>query len=249
MILGKSIRFTVIAMSAILAATAPLSARDVSIVVDGRSKPWEPGMNPRMAFGQDGARRPVYVWNFPFKANANILLTATGVVNVLPDTPKPKTPNRGRSVSAADIERPSFRVQQDFPAIGALSGTTGQPDANAPLAHAGAWGPAGQPFVPTDGRIGALGSIFPSYHMPAKSYPVQVNALVGAFVDADGVIIGKPFKIGERTYARVPLGTAALALGLNAENFGYNRGAYVVTVSNRVPVVTVEPAPDGAGPQ
>ena len=77
--------------------------------------------------------------------------------------------------------------------------------------------------------------------MSASHHPVNLNALVGSFVDADGAVVGDPFRIGDETVVTVPAGAQVAALGLNAEIYAYNCGEFRIVVDTRSPTVTVEP--------
>lgn len=108
------------------------------------------------------------------------------------------------------------------------------------VAGGGSFGPDGQAEFVTDQAIGA-GNYFPSKYMSPASYPVKLNQLVGAFVNADGVVIGKPFPIGSAGQATIPEGAMAIALGINDDVFSDNSGALDVVVSYSTGSVTVEP--------
>lgn len=242
-----------LALGCAAAATSPAAARRAVVTIDARAMPWDPGLNPKRAFGVGDGQRPVYVWGLDLVPESRLLFTATGIVNVLPDAPRP--PAGGQGFRSADqVPDGPAGSFPGFPRSGATPGVPGMAGApvvpvapgptvgTGPIAQAGTWGPAGQPFRPANGSIGALGTVFPSYYMPTKSYPVRVNALLGAFVNADGAVVGDPFLIGDRVIATVPKGAAAIALGINAESFAYNRGVIKIIIDTRTPTVTVEEA-------
>ncbi|QNA86431.1 hypothetical protein G4G27_22445 [Sphingomonas sp. So64.6b] len=232
---------SILALGAVVCAS-PAAARKVVVKVEGRTMPWDPGINAKLPFGQSDGKRPVYVWGLELTANDRITLIATGLVNVVHGGPRPPV-SQSRVRTAADDTGPVGLVQPDFPDIGDAMKSMGQPNGFGPIAQFGAWGPAGQPYQPANAYRGAFGSVFPSYYIRTRDYPVRINALIGAFVDADGTVIGQPFPIGDYAVAQVPEGAVAIALGLNAESFAYNRGTFEVVIDTKVGRVTVEDAP------
>jgi hypothetical protein len=85
--------------------------------------------------------------------------------------------------------------------------------------------PSPFPFDASD-TPGSTGQFFPSLYMDSGSYPIYLNALVGAFVDAGGNILPPPFVINNGpTSVVVPVGAVALQLGINDDFFGDNQGA------------------------
>ncbi|EGF91723.1 hypothetical protein ABI_01530 [Asticcacaulis biprosthecium C19] len=101
------------------------------------------------------------------------------------------------------------------------------------------FGPNGQSDYITGALPGNSGSYFPSRYIKSDN-PVRLNQLVGAFVDADGVIIGEPFAIGAQATLDVPKTAVALSMGLNDDIFSDNSGELIVTISYRTPTVTAE---------
>jgi hypothetical protein len=82
-----------------------------------------------------------------------------------------------------------------------------------------------------DDSPGPHGKRYPSFYTPKILYPAQVHALIGAFVDASGVIVGRPFVIGAGVRVPIPDGAAGVALGFNDESFAANAGQLQVTVN------------------
>lgn len=103
-------------------------------------------------------------------------------------------------------------------------------------AGGGSFGPEGQSAW-TANRGGAL---FPSWYIDTKARVAHLNELVGAFVDADGAIVGEPFVIGAQADIVVPGGAAAIAMGINDDNYTDNSGGLDVVVSVREGMVSVE---------
>lgn len=236
------VRLLVLAMTAALPLGAPSAvARTISVRVDGRAQPWDPRMNPKLVYGQGDGAAPRYVWGLDLKPGLWLRLEASGTVTVLP--PSKPVPADPRDVSAADATRPPAMFTPGFLDAYTGGGAANGPDFTAPRARRGSWGPQGQPYRPADGARGFLGTRFPSYYIDRRSYPVLVNALIGAFVDADGTVLGQPFVVGTRATIQVPAGAVAIALGLNGETFTDNRGGYVVTITDRLPRVDVEVEP------
>lgn len=104
-----------------------------------------------------------------------------------------------------------------------------------------AFGPDGQQEFVTDAATGNSGTAFPSRYIEASDYPVHLNALMGAFIDADGRVVGKPFVIGSGTSRQVPEGAQAISMGLNDEIYSDNAGQIVVQVHIPEANVTLEP--------
>lgn len=108
------------------------------------------------------------------------------------------------------------------------------------------WLPGGQPFDP-DGDPGMVIdrsiAFLPSHHIVTTGAPLGMIQLVGAFVDADGVVVGRPFGIGKKAEVEVPEGAAAISLGVNDDAFADNFGSYDVTVHIPQPSVIVEDSP------
>jgi hypothetical protein len=114
------------------------------------------------------------------------------------------------------------------------TGTTTTFPGNPPI------GAGGDPSFVTDGRYGNPGAFFPSRYFDKAAYPAFLNALVGAFVDADGVVIGDPFQIGAHAVVTIPKGASGVALGLNDDNLNDNSGSLSVVIDYIVPTVTGE---------
>lgn len=103
-----------------------------------------------------------------------------------------------------------------------------------------AFGPDGQAEFVTDATAGNSGAFFPSRYVDAKTYPAHLNELVGAFVDADGKVVGKPFLIGHAAEVTVPDGALAIGMGINDDIFGENAGGLDVVIHARTGEVIVE---------
>ncbi len=99
-------------------------------------------------------------------------------------------------------------------------------------------GPEGEDDWVANDRAGNSGAFFPSRYVDPKTYPARLNELMGAFVDADGAIVDKPFLIGRGTQVKVPAGAVALSMGINDDIYGDNSGQLTVTISYRVAIVT-----------
>lgn len=85
------------------------------------------------------------------------------------------------------------------------------------------------------GEPGLMGALPSAYMQP---YPINLGALVGAFTDHAGNIIGQPFAVGAGRMSRaVPPGASRLQLGINDDVFGgetaatRNTGSFTVAVS------------------
>lgn len=101
-------------------------------------------------------------------------------------------------------------------------------------------GPGGDKTFVTDGRYGNPGAFFPSRYFDKATYPTYLNELVGAFVDADGAVVSKPFAIGESTEVIVPEGAVSLSMGINDDNLNDNSGKIAVVIQYNAASVTVE---------
>lgn len=226
-------------LAAALIPTAA-AAHDATVRVDGRATPWDVGMNPKMAYGRGDGMPPRYVFSLALVPGTALRFTASGTVTVLPPDADPRDP---RDVSAADANRPTAMFTSGYLDAYTPGSNPKAPDLNAPRARRGAWGPEGQPYRPSDGNRGFYGTYFPSFYLDHGQYPVRVNELLGAFVDADGTVVGKPFVIGGKATVTVPQGAVAIALGLNGESFEKNRGGYQVSITDTLPQVIVEDVP------
>lgn len=89
------------------------------------------------------------------------------------------------------------------------------------------YGPDGQPDWTQDRGT----ALFPSHYMRSADRPIHLNELVGAFIDADGAVVGEPFPIGSQAEVEVPEGAAAISLGLNDDIFADNNGRLEVVVT------------------
>ncbi len=87
---------------------------------------------------------------------------------------------------------------------------------------------------------GSTGMYFPSLYIPSASYPVYLAALVGAFTDSTGAVIGTPFVLGDGpTNVTAPTGATQLQLGINDDYFSDNTGSLLVQVSGPSAVSTI----------
>lgn len=102
------------------------------------------------------------------------------------------------------------------------------------------FGPDGQRDFQTGTEPSGSGVYFPSRYVDRKTLPLYVNQLIGAFVDADGVVVGTPFAIGSGAEARVPEGAFAVTLGINDDRLAENSGSLRVVVTTFGGTVTVE---------
>ncbi|WP_298398234.1 hypothetical protein [Sphingobium sp.] len=101
-------------------------------------------------------------------------------------------------------------------------------------------GPDGQADFVADDAIGNSGLVFPAHYVDQATRPVKLNALIGAFIDADGRVVGAPFLIGRGATVRVPAGAMGLSLGINDDIYADNGGSLSVNVDIPEASVTVE---------
>lgn len=173
-------------LSALVLAPVGASAETLDVVVDARSKPWNPGLNPKLAFGVGDGLPPKLVRSSKMIPGVTITLVATGQTT---------------TISGARANGPEGLDAQAIK------------EALMPINYTGGSG------------VG-----------------MRLNALMGAFVTADGTVIGRPFLIGRECKALVPDGAAALSLGVNDDRFSDNGGEYKVQVTIAEARVTVEPS-------
>ncbi len=84
-----------------------------------------------------------------------------------------------------------------------------------------------------NGGNGVSGKPLPSAYM--KPYPINLGALVGAFTDANGNILGAPFAVGDGPLSLpIPPGASQLQLGINDDIFGTNNPTVANTGSFKV---------------
>ena len=102
------------------------------------------------------------------------------------------------------------------------------------------FGPDGQIDYVTEKRPGGSGRLFPAYYLDRSDYPAHLNALIGAFVSADGKVIGAPFLVGSASEREVPEGAQAIAFGINDDVFAENEGELLVEVHIPEASVVVE---------
>ncbi|AQR72301.1 hypothetical protein [Sphingomonas sp. LM7] len=91
-------------------------------------------------------------------------------------------------------------------------------------------GPEGIDGTAVNDAPGPKKKYYPSLYAPKILYPTNAHALIGAFVDANGVLIGRPFAIGKGVRVTIPDQAAALTLGFNDVKFAGNSGALPVVV-------------------
>ncbi|CAL4869635.1 hypothetical protein MMA231_03927 (plasmid) [Asticcacaulis sp. MM231] len=91
-------------------------------------------------------------------------------------------------------------------------------------------GPVGfEDFEVNDSK--ARGKYYPSFYTPKLLYPAYQHALVMGFVDDKGVLVSRPFVVGEGVRVPIPEGATGLALGFNDVSFKDNSGTLSVTVT------------------
>lgn len=101
-------------------------------------------------------------------------------------------------------------------------------------------GPDGQADFVADDNVGNSGVLFPGHYVDRATRPVRLNALLGAFIDADGRVVGAPFLVGRSAVQTVPAGAMGIALGINDDIYADNGGALSVTVDIPEASVIVE---------
>jgi PEP-CTERM motif len=82
--------------------------------------------------------------------------------------------------------------------------------------------------------FGSSGQPFPSFTIDPTNTgpPIWLNALIGDFVNASGLVIGSPFATGDGPFSiLVPTGATALQLGMNDDIFFDNTGALNIGVT------------------
>ncbi|HEX7946054.1 MAG TPA: PEPxxWA-CTERM sorting domain-containing protein, partial [Phenylobacterium sp.] len=97
----------------------------------------------------------------------------------------------------------------------------------------GSGDPDGDPMTPNLTGIGSQ-SPLPSFYIDPLNVgpPIWLNALLGAFVDSSGKVIGTAFATGNDAYnVLAPTGAVALLLGVNDDLFSDNNGALRVSVT------------------
>ena len=93
-----------------------------------------------------------------------------------------------------------------------------------------------------ESQTGSSGTFFPSYPISGPvGAPIYLNALLGAFVDASGLVLSE-FAPGDGPYSILaPVGSTRLLFGVNDDIFADNTGALVISVVG-VGVGVPEPA-------
>lgn len=91
-------------------------------------------------------------------------------------------------------------------------------------------GPDGQADFVADDNVGNSGVVFPGHYIDRATRPIRLNALVGAFIDADGRVVGLPFLVGREAVQSVPAGAMGISLGINDDIYADNGGSLSVTV-------------------
>ena len=91
--------------------------------------------------------------------------------------------------------------------------------------------------------VGVAGS--PSYYLDPSQFPVvYFMALLGAFTDSAGAIVGQPFFIGDGPFTiTVPSGASELSMGFNDGGGGFfdNSGGVTMSISESPSSVVPEP--------
>jgi hypothetical protein len=102
----------------------------------------------------------------------------------------------------------------------------------SPTVDGNGYGPlAPSPFVfEASGGGGSTSTFFPSLYM--SPYPIYLNALVGAFTNASGEVVGTPFAVNDSVDVVIPVGATRLQLGLNDDLYADNTGSLSVSVSS-----------------
>lgn len=89
--------------------------------------------------------------------------------------------------------------------------------------------------------IGSSGQLYPSAYL--SGYPIYLMALVGAFTDHSGTLVGRPFFLGNGpTIISIPGGASQLQLGFNDDTFADDFGALNLELSTAPLASTPEPA-------
>jgi hypothetical protein len=95
----------------------------------------------------------------------------------------------------------------------------------------------GYPGFQANNNFGSTGQPFPSFYANPATYPINLNALIGDFVDASGTPVlfngffaFAPFAASSATAftLTVPNGAAFLQLGINDDNFRDNTGSLTI---------------------
>lgn len=94
----------------------------------------------------------------------------------------------------------------------------------------GAVGANGVDGKAVDDRKGPGRKVYPSLYAPKILYPANLHALIAVFVDAQGVVLGRPFVVGDGVRVGIPEGADAVSLGFNDVDFAKNSGTLKVTV-------------------
>lgn len=88
-------------------------------------------------------------------------------------------------------------------------------------------------------QLGDLGSVLPQEldRLDSKPNPVlNAGCLIGAFVDAGGVVVANPFLIGLGTRVWVPGNATRLFMGMNDDFYGDNIGSWNVVINGSAPI-------------
>ncbi|MGK2909531.1 MAG: hypothetical protein ACSLE1_07000 [Sphingobium sp.] len=92
-------------------------------------------------------------------------------------------------------------------------------------------GPEGIEGQAADDQPGEGGQYFPSLYAPEILYHNHRHALIAAFVDAQGMLMGRPFAVGKGARVTIPDEAAALVMGFNDVGFVGNSGSLAATVT------------------
>jgi len=103
---------------------------------------------------------------------------------------------------------------------------------------------------PIDGNLAGpsnSGPGQPSHYIDPSQYPVvYFMALLGAFTDAGGTIVGQPFFIGNGPFtAMIPTGATELSMGFNDGGGGFfdNSGGVTMSITETAPPPSSVPEP------
>ena len=92
-------------------------------------------------------------------------------------------------------------------------------------------GPEGYQKTDASSYSGNSGEKLPSMFVHPDDWPTFIMALIGAFTDSQGNIVGFPFKVGEQCTLTVPAGATQLQFGLNDDLFGDNSGSFEISIT------------------
>jgi len=159
-----------------------------------------------------------------------------------------QTPATSVNVNAGD----SIAITYQSGLVSAFGGVPPSVDA---LGYVGSiFGSGTDPSIPFTGTgVGSSGTFFPSHAIDPTNTgsPIYLAALIGAFVNAQGVVLSD-FATGDATTQVAPAGTVALQLGINDDIFTFyngllttvdNTGSFQVSVTGSTFVAGAVPEP------